>query len=123
MPDPTSSRDDDSCEPATAHPLNVAPRSDPPLERPPSSPAEATLPPVSAGERGKIGGGPATIGESSPPDTNLRPLRERDRELIDFLVRKAIEKCMPPEPNPSLSMLGTRQRSARRNVKSSKPER
>ena len=47
MPDPTSSRDDDSCEPATAHPPNAAPRSDPPLVWPRMSTTPSSVSPAS----------------------------------------------------------------------------
>jgi hypothetical protein len=41
---------------------------------------------------------------------------ERDSELIDFLVLRAIEKCMPSTPDPTLSLRGARQRPTRRKA-------
>jgi hypothetical protein len=51
-----------------------------------------------------------TIDPSLAITSTPRALCERDHELIDFLVRKAIEKCMPTSPNPSLALPGARQR-------------
>jgi len=88
--------------------------------------------PVPPGSRLPLGfGGTSNTDGTLPPDrintatttgaardmiytTEPSQLVERDLELINFLVTKAIEKCTPSSPEPSLALPGARQRSAKR---------
>ena len=46
---------------------------------------------------------PDNVADSAGDDAEVsHPLNDRDIELIDFLVQKAIEKCMPARPQPPL---------------------
>src|ERR1700759_1199457 len=116
-----SSPGEGSSEPSSAQPTAAQPSPPPPGSRPPL-PLDGILPPGSLDGPTKSGAGQGTIGASSTPDAIPHPIRERNHELIDFLVRRAIDKCMPVDPHPALSALGARQRSAARKPRSGKAD-
>ncbi len=101
-----SSPGEGSPQPSAAQPSPMAPGSRPLLPPEPSSPPGSVLPladldvvPTPAPDR-------ATL-------VQPRPLDGRDHEMIDFLVQKAIETCMPRRPEPPPPP-GVRQRSINR---------
>jgi hypothetical protein len=103
MPNLFSSPIDDSTESADERPAPAPPGSRPPLVRDPPSPPDGVLPVANVD--------PAPTRD--PDRANLdgsRSLDERDHEMIDFLVQKAIETCTPRRPEPP-SPPGARQRS------------
>lgn len=122
MPNLTSSRIEGSSEPSTVQPSPASPGSHRPLHVEPPSLPDGILPPASVDDSTKIELEQATIGAPSTPDATPHLLRERNHELINFLVRRAIDKCMPSDPHPSLSTLGARQRSAARKPWRSKSD-
>jgi hypothetical protein len=77
-----------------------------------------------------MGRSPSAVGILPPPDVNARTtiraqstpnetprsLQERDYELIDFLVRKSIETCMPSRPTPLPSTRAVPKRRSRRKA-------
>jgi hypothetical protein len=72
---------------------------------------DGTLPP------GRIDTATTTSAARDMIHATERPhLVERDLELIDFLVTKAIKKCTPSSPEPSLALPGARQRSSKRRA-------
>jgi hypothetical protein len=116
MPNVATPRTDGSSDPSTAHPEPERPRSALPLGFGPWPSSDGNLPPDRVDGVATFGGACATIGASSTTDGAPRALHERDNELIDFLVRKAIEKCMPSRPDPSISMRSAGQRASRRKA-------
>ena len=76
--------------------------------------ADATLPLAGTGAEPSASGERGNVAEPSILNPKPHPRHERDHALIDFLVRKAMETCMPCEPAPSLSVRGARQRKAKR---------
>lgn len=114
MPNVAPSRTDGSSEPSAAPPELRHPRSALPLGFGPSPTVDRSLPIEHVDGATTTGASHATLGAPSPADAGPRPLSERDHELIDFLVRRAIEKCTPSPPEPSLSAFGARQRSAKK---------
>lgn len=99
MSNPTSSRTDGSPE------LSPAP-----------APQEQLPPRLPLGFDASSSGGVSPDDIANSAVDNLaapHPLNERDIELIDFLVQKAIEKCMPARPQPPLPP-GVRLHAAKR---------
>jgi hypothetical protein len=94
-PEPSSAR------PAAAQPAPPPPGSQSPLRSDLASPSSATLPATGVDGSAKSDVQPSTIGPPSAPDATPHPIRERNHELIDFLVRRAIGKCMPADADPS----------------------
>jgi hypothetical protein len=106
MPNLTSSPTESWPEPAAAQRSPALPGSHPPLHAEPASPPDAFLPlanveaaPTQEADRANLG--------------QPRRLDGRDHEMLDFLVQKAIETCMPRRPEPP-SPPGARQRSINR---------
>lgn len=98
MSNPTASRTDGTCEPSPAH-----------------APQEQLIP------RLPLGFGASSSDNMLPHDKAdpivsdagaANRLNERDIELIDFLVRKAVESCMPVRQQPPLPP-GARARSTK----------
>jgi len=91
---------------SAAQPAPMAQGSPPLLPPEPSSPPGSVLPLANL-----------DVAPTPPPDgaTIVQPPRldGRDHEMIDFLVQKAIETCMPRQPEPP-SPPGVRQRSINR---------
>jgi hypothetical protein len=114
MPHVTSSSTDRSPERCSSEPRAsdsalVPLRSPLPLGFGGTTKADATLPAHSldaAATRDVVQATMHTSGAS--------PLVERDLELLDFLVTKAIEKCTPTSSERSPALPGARQRSAKR---------
>lgn len=114
MPPVTSSSTDRSPEPGSSQPRALVPAPAPPGSRLPlgfggTSNTDGTLPPDTIDLATTTGAARDMIDATEPS-----PLVERDLELINFLVTKAIEKCTPSNPEPSLALPGARQRSAKR---------
>jgi hypothetical protein len=114
MPPVTSSSSDrapgpSSSEPRASDPAPVPPGSRLPLGFGGTSNTDGTLPPDRIDIATTTGAARDMIDATEPSH-----LVERDLELIDFLVTKAIEKCTPSTPEPSLTLPGARQRSAKR---------
>src|SRR5215467_13775715 len=106
MPSLPSSPVDGSPEPAAAQRSPASPGSHPPLHVESASPPNAFLPlanveaaPTQEADRANLG--------------QPRRLDGHDHEMLDFLVQKAIETCIPRRPEPP-SPPGARQRSIRR---------
>jgi len=118
MPHVTSSSTDRSPEPSSSEPSSSEPNPlDPALVPPGSrlplgfggtSNTDGTLPAGSTDIATTSGAARDTIDATERPQ-----LVERDLELIDFLVTKAIAKCTPDYPEPSLALPGARQRSTK----------
>jgi hypothetical protein len=112
MPHATSSSADRSPEPSSSTrasaPAPVRPGSRLPLGFGGTSNTDGTLPPDRIDIATTTGAARDVIDATEPH------LVERDLELIDFLVTKAIEKCTPSSPKPSLALPRARQRSAKR---------
>jgi hypothetical protein len=98
-----------SSEQRTSDPAPGPPGSRLPLGFGGTSNADGTLPARSVDMATTTGAARDIIDATEPP-----ALVERDLELIDFLVTKAIEKCTPASPEPLLALPGARQRSAKR---------
>jgi hypothetical protein len=114
MPTVTSSSTDRLPEPSSSQPHPVVPSPVRPGSRLPlgfggTSNTDGTLPPDTIDLATTTGAARDMIDATEPS-----PLVERDLELINFLVTKAIEKCTPSNPEPSLALPGARQRSAKR---------
>ncbi|MEO7733362.1 MAG: hypothetical protein ABIY55_20540 [Kofleriaceae bacterium] len=107
----TSSSADRSPEPSSSEPRSsdpVAPGSRLPLGFGGASETDGTLPPNRIDIETTRGAARDMIDVVEPSH-----LVERDLELINFLVTKAIEQCTPAYPEPSIALPGARQRSAK----------
>jgi hypothetical protein len=111
MPNLTSSPAEGSPEFSSARPATAQPSFPPRGSRPPlrveaSSSPDGFLPLANVDAAPTMDPGHATLNQP-------RSLDGRDHEMIDFLVQKAIETCMPRRPEPP-SPPGARQRSINR---------
>ncbi|HEX8112745.1 MAG TPA: hypothetical protein VF516_33670 [Kofleriaceae bacterium] len=84
----------------------ASPGSPPPLHVEPASPQDGILP------LANVEAAPTQEADRANLDQPRR-LNGRDHEMLDFLVQKAIETCMPRRPEPP-SPPGARQRSINR---------
>jgi hypothetical protein len=101
---------------ATAKPDTQQPRSVLPLGFGRRADIGSTLPPYRTEDAIPLGEAQVTIGASSTTDVSPPPLREQDHDLIDYLIKKALEKCAPCRSEYSRSLAEQNKRSAKRRT-------
>ena len=113
MPDPVPLPTDLSAD-RPAEPERQRPRSELPLGFGNRSALGITLPPSRPDEATPRGGMQATIDAPSTNNSGPHPLHERDHELIDYLIQKALETCSPCRQEHSRALPEQRPRSTKR---------